>query len=123
MTACRKIQEADRYILERKIITNQLAPGTMLEGAAAVRDGNSCRPHPRGERQQLSADGLVTSIPTVGKLRGLRSATNMYPALRRPGIFWRTKGEVAINITDSQIRGPKTAADNMKPDDIRTKEY
>ena len=53
-------------MLKEKIITNQLAPGTMLVERQLCEMLNSSRTPIREAIQQLSADGLVTSIPTVG---------------------------------------------------------
>ena len=100
-------------MLKEKIITNQLAPGTMLVERQLCEMLNS----------SLSADGLVTSIPTVGSYVSeirYEYVIQLYDV--REYLEGLAAKLCAINITDSQIQALNRCWLNMN-DDIRTKDY
>ena len=110
-------------MLKEKIITNQLAPGTMLVERQLCEMLNSSRTPIREAIQQLSADGLVTSIPTVGSYVSeirYEYVIQLYDV--REYLEGLAAKLSAINITDSQIQALNRCWLNMN-DDIRTKEY
>ena len=110
-------------MLKEKIITNQLAPGTMLVERQLCEMLNSSRTPIREAIQQLSADGLVTSIPTVGSYVSeirYEYVIQLYDV--REYLEGLAAKLCAINITDSQIQALNRCWLNMN-DDIRTKEY
>ena len=92
-------------MLKEKIITNQLAPGTMLVERQLCEMLNSSRTPIREAIQQLSADGLVTSIPTVGSYVSeirYEYVIQLYDV--REYLEGLAAKLCAINITDSDIR-------------------
>ena len=110
-------------MLKEKIITNQLAPGTMLVERQLCEMLNSSRTPIREAIQQLSADGLVTSIPTVGSYVSeirYEYVIQLYDV--REYLEGLAAKLCAINITDSQIQALNRCWLNMN-DDIRTKDY
>lgn len=110
-------------MLKDKIITNQLKPGTMLVERQLCEMLNSSRTPIREAIQQLSTDGLVTSIPAVGSYVSevrYEYVIQLYDV--REYLEGLAARLCAINITDSQIQTLNRYWLNMN-DDIRTKEY